>query len=123
MSIEEMEKTANRAMDAETIERIAFEVVSLGPYEAAEALLIEPDVLIASVQLESSHKAAGRTLAELNIHSRTGATVIAVVRGESGLVVPGGSETLRDGDVLALVGTQDAVDSAEQILLETKDQS
>ncbi len=72
---------------------------------------------IHQVELNSSSSSVGKTLAELNLHSLTGATVITIIRQTVGVVVPGGSEKLREGDILALIGTQDAVQSAKEILL------
>lgn len=59
---------------------------------------------------------AGRTLAELNLRSRTGASVIAIVRGSERLLMPSGRETLQAGDTLVLVGTQEAVVLAKGLL-------
>ncbi|MEO8576682.1 MAG: cation:proton antiporter [Gemmatimonadales bacterium] len=71
------------------------------------------------VRITSASPGVDRTLAELNIRGKTGATILAITRrGSSGhkVVVPSGSETLRDGDLLALAGTQEAVDAAKQML-------
>jgi CPA2 family monovalent cation:H+ antiporter-2 len=60
-----------------------------------------------------------RTLAELNIRGKTGATILAITRrGESGakVLVPSGKEVLRAGDVLALAGSQDSVSAAVELL-------
>jgi CPA2 family monovalent cation:H+ antiporter-2 len=71
------------------------------------------------VKIDSHSPGKDRSLAELNIRGKTGATILAITRrGESGakVVVPSGKEVLREGDILALAGTQDAVDAAVQIL-------
>ncbi|MCY1074971.1 cation:proton antiporter [Archangium lansingense] len=68
------------------------------------------------VRLESSSPAVGRTLAELNLRGMTGATVLAIQRGEGEAVVPTAQEVLRAGDVLALAGTHDAIDAARAVL-------
>ncbi len=67
------------------------------------------------VRLRESSPAIGRTLAQLNLRAITGATVLAIVRQGRGLV-PSADGTLEAGDVLALAGTHDALDSARQIL-------
>lgn len=69
-----------------------------------------------TIELDSGSASVGRSLSELNIHSLTGATVIAIIRQPDGVVVPAGSERLREGDVLALIGSQEAVQSAMQLL-------
>jgi len=71
------------------------------------------------VKIDATSPALDRSLAELNIRGKTGATILAITRrGESGakVVVPSGKEILRDGDILALAGTQEAVDAASKML-------
>jgi monovalent cation:H+ antiporter-2, CPA2 family len=68
------------------------------------------------VRLEASSPAVGRTLAELNLRGMTGATVLAIRRGEDKVVVPTADEQLQAGDVLALAGTHEAIDSARAVL-------
>jgi CPA2 family monovalent cation:H+ antiporter-2 len=53
--------------------------------------------------------AAGQTLAELDMRGVTGATVLAVLRGEKHVVSPRGDTRLELGDVIAVAGTHDAV--------------
>jgi CPA2 family monovalent cation:H+ antiporter-2 len=69
------------------------------------------------ISLSDSSPAVGRTLAELDLRSLTGATVLAIRRGDAGLTVPGASAVLRPGDVLALTGTEEAIEAAGAILL------
>jgi CPA2 family monovalent cation:H+ antiporter-2 len=68
------------------------------------------------VRLTAESAAVGRTLAELNLRGLTGATVLAILRGEEGVVVPTARERLREGDVLALAGTHEAVEAATAML-------
>jgi CPA2 family monovalent cation:H+ antiporter-2 len=68
------------------------------------------------VQLDAGSPAVGRSLAELNLRGATGATVLAIARGEEGILVPTAQEVLRAGDVLALAGTHDAIDAARELL-------
>ncbi|MEQ8768028.1 MAG: cation:proton antiporter [Planctomycetota bacterium] len=59
----------------------------------------------------------GKTLAEVNLRARTGATVVAIQRQGSQVVLPTGRETLMAGDVLAMTGTTSAIREAEQFLV------
>ncbi|MFP2909458.1 cation:proton antiporter [Pyxidicoccus sp. 3LFB2] len=68
------------------------------------------------VRLEETSPAVGRTLAQLNLRGLTGATVLAIQRGEESVSVPTAQEVLRAGDVLALTGTHDAVEAAKGLL-------
>jgi CPA2 family monovalent cation:H+ antiporter-2 len=60
--------------------------------------------------------AAGRTLAQLNLRGLTGASVVALCRGDERLVLPEGHEQLQVGDVLALTGSQRAITAAAAVL-------
>jgi CPA2 family monovalent cation:H+ antiporter-2 len=68
------------------------------------------------VRIRSSSLADGRTLAQLNLRGMTGATVLAITRGDERVTLPVGREVLHAGDILALAGTQEAVDSAVELL-------
>ncbi|MFP2927986.1 cation:proton antiporter [Pyxidicoccus sp. 3LG] len=68
------------------------------------------------VRLEDTSPAVGRTLAQLNLRGLTGATVLAIQRGEESVSVPTAQEVLRAGDVLALTGTHEAVEAAKGLL-------
>jgi K+:H+ antiporter len=72
---------------------------------------------LAAVRLDAGSAAAGRTLAQLNLRGRTGATVLAITRTEGGVLVPTATELLRDGDVLALAGTHEAIEAAKAAIL------
>jgi len=70
-----------------------------------------------SVRLEEASPAVGRTLAQLNLRGLTGATVLAIQRGDESVSVPTAQEVLRFGDVLALTGTHEAVEAAKGLLV------
>ena len=70
-----------------------------------------------AVELDERSPAVGRTLAQLNLRGRTGATVLAISRPGARVLVPAAGEQLQAGDVLALAGTQDALDAARAVLL------
>jgi CPA2 family monovalent cation:H+ antiporter-2 len=72
-------------------------------------------------RLEDASPAVGRTLADLDLRGLTGATVLAIQRGDAGLSVPSASEVLRSGDVLAITGTEEAVEAARWVLSGTSD--
>lgn len=68
------------------------------------------------IRIAELSPAVGKTLAELNLRGLTGATVLAIRRGEDAVLVPSGRERLQGGDVLAVAGTRDAVELANQLL-------
>lgn len=67
--------------------------------------------------------AAERTLAELNLRGQTGATVLAIHRGDGDVVLPTAGERLRVGDVIALAGTSESVDAARALMSRERQES
>jgi CPA2 family monovalent cation:H+ antiporter-2 len=72
--------------------------------------------------VEEGHFGAGKTLAELALRGRTGATVLAITRGAEGIPAPSKAERLQVGDQLVLVGTRQATDAARRLLITGDDQ-
>lgn len=68
------------------------------------------------VELAADSPVAGKTLAQIKLRGLTGATVLAIQRGDESVVVPSGHERLHAGDVLAIAGTAEAVRAAEKLL-------
>jgi CPA2 family monovalent cation:H+ antiporter-2 len=94
-----------------------------GPHAATEEDALAPIEHVlpglgapVAVRLEPASAAVGRTLAHLHLRGVTGASVLAIARGEEGVIVPTADETLRAGDVLALAGTRDAITAATELL-------
>jgi CPA2 family monovalent cation:H+ antiporter-2 len=72
------------------------------------------------VELSPHAAAVGRTLAEIKLRGLTGATVLAIQRGNESVVVPSGHERLCEGDVLAIAGTREAVEAAKGLLAQER---
>lgn len=72
---------------------------------------------LVAIQLHASSSCIGNSLAELNLRGRTGASVLAISRDGESITVPDADTRLRNGDLLALAGTQDALDAARVLLL------
>ena len=68
------------------------------------------------VALAADNPNVGKTLAEVKLRGLTGATVLAIQRGNRSVLIPSGHERLESGDVLAIAGTHDAVEAAQRIL-------
>jgi CPA2 family monovalent cation:H+ antiporter-2 len=68
------------------------------------------------VELRPGASAVGKTLAQIKLRGLTGATVLAIQRGDEAILVPSGHENLHAGDILALAGTRDAVEAAKELL-------
>lgn len=86
--------------------------VAVEPLREVEQMLPGLGDLVA-VPLAERSPAVGKTLAQLNLRGRTGATVLAITRPEGAVLAPGAQERLRAGDVLALAGSGDAIAAAK----------
>ena len=84
----------------------------LGPMHLVLPGIGEP----VAYRLVSESRAVGKTLGQLNLRGRTGATVLAIQRGGESMSVPTAENVLRSDDVLALAGTQEAIAAAKEIL-------
>ena len=71
---------------------------------------------LAAVPLAPESASVGKTLAQLKLRGRTGATVLALTRAGGGVIVPTAKERLQAGDVLALAGTHEAIAAATALL-------
>lgn len=59
---------------------------------------------------------AGRTVGDARIRTRTGVSVVAVIRGERAHPAPGPDFHIEAGDTLVVVGTSEGVKAAAEIL-------
>ncbi len=70
-----------------------------------------------TVRILPDGRSVGLTLKDLDLRAQTGATVIAIERGETDLVYPTAEQTLQPNDLLVLTGTEEAVSLAREILI------
>ena len=67
-------------------------------------------------RIGSDHPVIGETLRDLDLRRQTGATVLAIVRGEHSEANPAADERLEAGDCLVLVGAHRELDDAFALL-------
>ncbi|NGY64333.1 cation:proton antiporter regulatory subunit [Lentzea sp. NEAU-D13] len=67
-----------------------------------------------AVPAASSH--AGKPLGHTRARTRTGASIVAIVRGDHVIASPTPDEVLRPGDVLVVIGTHDGINGVRQII-------
>ncbi len=70
---------------------------------------------VASITVVHGSPAVGRTLAELDLRAKTGATVLAIARGDHGMATPSPTEPLCQGDVLAMAGSDESISAARTL--------
>jgi TrkA domain protein len=66
--------------------------------------------------IEAGSPYAGRTLGDTQARTRTGASVVAVLRGERMIASPGPDFKFEPGDVVVVVGTPDGIEAVARIL-------
>lgn len=66
------------------------------------------------VRSDSSY--VGQTIGDARIRTRTGVSIVAIVRGEDAVPAPGPDDTLQSGDYLVVVGTARGVEQASELL-------
>jgi CPA2 family monovalent cation:H+ antiporter-2 len=68
------------------------------------------------IVLAAGSAAAGRLIRELELRTKTGASVVAIERDGTSVVNPGPDEELRVGDRVFLLGTRDQIARANAVL-------
>jgi CPA2 family monovalent cation:H+ antiporter-2 len=71
---------------------------------------------LVSITVTAESSVVGKSLAQMDLRARTGATVLAIARGEGGFATPTPTEPLQVGDVLALTGSDEALAQARTVL-------
>src|SRR3954469_4138652 len=62
-----------------------------------------------AIRVSPRSVAVGKSLAQLNLRGATGATVLAIKRGDKQIPTPLGREVINSADVLAVAGAQDSI--------------
>lgn len=75
------------------------------------------------IVMPPNSKIAGRTISDLNFWHKTGATIIAIDRGKQTILSPGPYSSLLSGDVLYIVGDEQALCSASHFITDTNEVS
>ena len=107
--------------------RVQESLIRLDHYHALRGTAPTPELLaetrklvmggiLETAQVMNGSLAAGRTLAELDLRRRTGATVLSVVRNEQPLPTPDGPTRLEVEDLVVLYGPHEAIDRALAML-------
>jgi len=68
-----------------------------------------PGLNAGQIEVAAGSRYAGRPLGDTKARTRTGASIVAIVRGEEVLASPGPEVILRPDDVLVVIGTEDGI--------------
>jgi CPA2 family monovalent cation:H+ antiporter-2 len=74
------------------------------------------DVEVETARIDSDSPALGKTLAQLSLRPRTGASIIALTRAGVTQSNPSEKTTLEHGDIIVLLGTRDQIRRAMGLL-------
>ncbi|MGW3104251.1 cation:proton antiporter regulatory subunit [Streptomyces sp. NPDC001100] len=75
-----------------------------------------PGLSAGQVEVRPESPCAGRALGDTRARTRTGASIVAVVRGEEVIASPGPDRILRAGDVLVVIGTREGIAGVQRIV-------
>ena len=75
-----------------------------------------PGLEAGQVHVTAASPFVNRSLGDTRARTRTGASIVAIVRDEDVLASPSPTETLRARDVLVVIGTQEGIAAVEQII-------
>ncbi len=76
-----------------------------------------PGLASATIELPRGSRFDGEPLGDTRCRTLTGASIVAVVRGEDVIAAPTPDETLLGGDSLVVVGTSSGIDGVRRLLL------
>lgn len=76
-----------------------------------------PGLASETIELPGGSAHDGKPLGDARIRTLTGASVVAVVRGEHVITSPSPAEVLHGGDALVVIGTRTGIDGVRRILL------
>lgn len=80
-----------------------------------------PGLSAAQLAVPADSRYAGRSLGDTKARTRTGASIVAVVRGLDVVASPGPEEELQAGDILVVIGTDDGITGVREILARRND--
>jgi TrkA domain protein len=75
-----------------------------------------PGLMAARLEVPAESRYAGRELAATRARTRTGVSIVAVVRGHEVVASPGPSEPLYAGDLLVVLGTEEGISQVRELL-------
>jgi len=78
--------------------------------------LIFRNVAIDSFEIREGFYAVGKTLRELQLRNKTGASIISIMRGDEIITNPPPDTVLQPGDVVVMIGKKEEVEKAQKYL-------
>ncbi len=71
---------------------------------------------LVTLTVSPTSKAAGKLISQIQLRTRTGASIVGIERNGENLINPGVTEEIRPGDSILLIGSADQVQRARELL-------
>jgi CPA2 family monovalent cation:H+ antiporter-2 len=84
-------------------------------HRTLHALTMQHDISVSWLKLDASSSLVGHTLADAGLRARTGASVIAILRGGALIANPKSAMLFEPGDLVGLIGDEEQVRKAEVV--------
>jgi TrkA domain protein len=75
-----------------------------------------PGLIAGQIPVPPGSPHAEFPLGHTKARTRTGASIVAIVRGEQIIPSPGPADLIRGGDVLVVIGTEDGIAAVQQVI-------
>ncbi len=75
-----------------------------------------PGLSAGQVMVNGGSRYDGRPLGDTRARTRTGASIVAIVRGDQVLASPGPEQILQARDVLVVIGTDEGIEAVRQLV-------
>jgi TrkA domain protein len=75
-----------------------------------------PGLSSEQIEVSAQSRYVGRALGDTKARTRTGASIVAIVRGEEVIASPGPETLLRPGDILVVIGTEDGISAVDRLV-------
>lgn len=117
---EKMAAILQIAEAAETISNAAGDIVKILSLKLEHPILPhlirESDEVIKKMTVYGESNAVNKKIKDLHIASETGVRILAIRRKDRWIYGPSGEVTLKDGDVLICIGTEEGLNHLNQLL-------
>lgn len=100
------------------IRRQGYEMLrspSLGPVQMGNLNAALQDAVTETIKLDADSPVVGKTLRDVDLRNKSGATIIAVVRDGETKINPGAGYELQEGDSIVVLGSAKKIERASKI--------
>jgi TrkA domain protein len=75
-----------------------------------------PGLAAGQIEVSPESRYVGRPLGDTRARTRTGASIVAIVRGEEVIASPGPDHVLQAGDILVVIGTEEGITAVDRLV-------